>query len=61
MQRELGDFMYLIAAFEQATGGFVPQIMESQIVNSQQAAGPRERGADALGVVGEDVLARLRL
>ena len=35
MQRELRDLMDLIAAFEQAAGGLVPQIVEAQVLNSQ--------------------------
>ena len=58
MQRELGDLVNLVAAFEQAAGGLVPQIMEAQILNSQYVAGSRERGADALRVVGKNVVAR---
>lgn len=58
MQRELSDLVDLVAAFEQAAGGLVPQIMEAQILNSQYVAGSRERGADALRVVGKNVVAR---
>src|SRR5690349_5494424 len=61
MQRELGNFMDLVATLEQAAGGFVPQIMETQILNSQEVAGSRERGADALGVVRKNMLTCLRL
>lgn len=56
MQRELRHLMNLASALEQAAGGFVPQIVEAQIRNAEQLAGPRERGVDALGVVREDVL-----
>ena len=61
MQRELGDFMDLVAALEQSAGRLVPQVMEAQILDSQQAAGPRKRGTDTLGVKGEYVFARLGL
>lgn len=53
--------MDLVAAFEQATGGLMPQIMETQILNSQQVTGSRECGADALGVIRKNPLARLEL
>lgn len=61
MQRELRDFMDLVAAFKQAACRLVPQVMETQILNSQQVTGARECGADALGVIGKNTLARLRL
>ena len=37
------------------------KVVEAQILNSEQATGPRECCANALGVEGEDVLARLGL
>ena len=55
MQRELSDLMDLVAALEQSAGSFVPEVMEAQILNPQKAAGPRERGTNALGVIREDV------
>jgi hypothetical protein len=61
MQRELGDFMDLVATLEQSAGRLVPQVMETQILDSQQVAGPRERSTDALGVKGEYEFARLGL
>lgn len=61
MQGELGHFMDLVATLKQAAGGFVPEVVEAQILNSQQMAGPCERGADALRVIGEDVFAGLGL
>jgi hypothetical protein len=58
MQRELRDFMNLVATLEQAAGRLMPQVMKAQVVNSQNPAGSRERGADALRVVGKNVFAR---
>ena len=61
MQSELSDFVYLVAALEKAAGSLVPQVMEAQILNSQQVAGARKRGPNALGIVGKNVFARLGL
>jgi hypothetical protein len=61
MQRELGNLVDLVAAFEQAAGGLVPQIVEAQVLNPEQIAGSCERSPDALGIVGKDVFARLGL
>ena len=61
MQRELGDLMDLVSTLEQSACRLVPQIVEAQILNSEQVAGSRECGADALGIVRKDALARLGL
>src|SRR5450631_2794103 len=61
VQRELRDLVNLLAALEQAAGGFVPQIVETQILDPEHVAGACEGGAYALRVIREDVLARLRL
>jgi len=61
MERELRDLVNLIATLEQAAGGFVPQIVETQILDPEHVAGAREGGPHALGVIREDVLCGLRL
>src|SRR5665213_3923782 len=61
MQRELRDLVNLIAALEQTAGGFVPQIVETQILDPEHVAGACEGGTYALRVIREDVLAGLRL
>ena len=55
MQCELGDLMDLIPPFEQAACGFMPQVMEMQILNAQYVAGSCEGCGDASRVIGEDV------
>src|SRR5450631_3806210 len=61
MERELRDLVNLIATLEQTTGGFVPQIMEAQILDPKHVASACEGGTYALRVMREDVFAGLRL
>ena len=61
MERELRDLVNLIASLEQTAGGFVPHVVETQILDPEHVAGAGEGGTYALRVIREDVLARLRL
>ena len=61
MERELRDLVNLIATLEQTAGGFVPQVVETQILDPKYVAGTREGGTNALRVIREDVVARPRL
>lgn len=61
MERELRDLVNLITALEQTAGGFVPQVVETQILDPERVARACEGRSYALGVIREDVLARLRL
>src|ERR1700687_2446325 len=61
MERELRDLGNLIATLEQTAGGFVPQVVETQILDAEYVAGTREGGAYALRVIREDVIVRPRL
>ena len=58
VERELRDLVYLVAAFEQAAGGLVAQIVKAQVFNSQHVARAGEGGPDASRLVGEDVASR---
>lgn len=51
VERELCDLVDLIAAFEQATGGFVPQVVEAKVLNAQDMARAREGRTDAPRIV----------
>ena len=57
MKCELSHFVDLIAPLEQTTRRLVPQVMESQVDDAKDMAGPRKRRANASGLVGEDVFA----
>src|SRR5581483_3948979 len=61
MQRELRDFVDLIAALEQATRGFVSHVVKSKVGNSQYVTCRGKGISDALGFVGEGVPARMWL
>jgi len=61
VQRELGYLMDLVAALEQPTRCLVAQIMKAQISDAEYLARARKCRADALGIVGEDVLPFARL
>lgn len=61
IEAKITDKALQVSTFKKTARGFVPEVMESQILNTQQTAGPRERSADALGVIGKDVFARLGL
>jgi len=41
MERELRDLVNLIATLEQTAGGFVPQVVETQILDPKYVAGTR--------------------
>ncbi|MDQ1291141.1 MAG: hypothetical protein QG615_943, partial [Nitrospirota bacterium] len=57
MQRELGNLVNLVAALEQPADGLMPQIMKTQILNSQKTTGSRECGANAFSVIGKNAVA----
>lgn len=61
MKSKLSNFVDLIATFEEPTRGFVAQIVESQVLNIEHSACSSESGADALGIVREDIRTVLRL
>jgi hypothetical protein len=61
VKRELSHFVDLIAPLEETTGRLVPQVVEAQVLYSKDTTGSRESRTDALGIVGKDVLTRLRL
>jgi hypothetical protein len=58
---ELCDLVNLVAALEQAAGGLMPEVMEMQILDAEDAACTGERRADALGIKRKDVLGPARL
>jgi hypothetical protein len=58
VQGELCDLVNLIASLEDAISRLVPQIVESEVLDSEELARARERGSDASRVVREDVLMR---
>ena len=53
----MGDLVNLVTVFKQPTGGFVPTIMEMEVLNPQDLAGASERCLDASRIIGKDVLA----
>lgn len=46
MERELRDFVNLVAALEQAAGGLMAQVVETKIWNTEHRAGPSEGSTD---------------
>ena len=61
MKGELSHFVNLIPPLEQATGRLVPQVMESQVHNTEDVARLRECVAHAFGLIGKYAFAASRL
>lgn len=61
MKRKLRHLMDLVSAFKEPARGLVPQVMEMEVINSQNVTCARERRADAVRVKGEDEPLALRL
>lgn len=56
VKRELGDFVDLVTPLKQAARRLVAQVMETQILNTEEMTGSCEGSASALWVVREDEL-----
>jgi hypothetical protein len=61
VQRELSNFVNLIPPLEQATGRLVPQVMKSQIHNTEDVTRLRECVAHAFGLIGKYAFVAVRL
>ena len=61
MPRYKSDVRDVPTHLEQPGNAFVPKVVEVQILNPEQLAGPREGRADRVGGVWEDAVAVLRL
>src|SRR5580658_3418450 len=61
VERELRHFVDLVAAFEQATGGLVAQVVKTEVLDPQDVARAGESRPDASRLVREDVGATFRL
>jgi hypothetical protein len=61
MQRELSDLLNLVPIFKQSARCLMPQVVEAQVLNSEEVARTRERRSNTLRLIRENVLARARL